>query len=82
MSRFCSSPFQVIGEIKKDSKIDITPKAFIHMAISFYSAQPEEYGGSVKSLEFSVANCLENWLRNHKLCIKIEGDNMLFVKDK
>ena len=82
MSRFCSSPFQVIGEIKNDSKIDITPKAFIHMAISFYSAQPEEYGDCVKPLEFSVANCLENWLKNHKLCIKIENGQMLFVADK
>jgi hypothetical protein len=76
------SPFQALGVPHDNSEMTITPDAFIHMAISFYSAHPEHYGDSAQSLEWSVANSLRNWMRKHKLCIKIENDKMLFVEDK
>lgn len=73
------SPFQILED---HSKIEITPDAFIHMAISFYSAHPEKYGESVKSLEWSVANSLTDFMKNRKLSIRVANGKMLFVEDE
>lgn len=81
MSTF-NSPFQILGELRKDSKAEITPSAFIHMATSFFSAYPENYGTSPKSLGYSIVEALTCWMTTRHLCIKVEDGKLLFVEDK